>query len=115
MNRTRDIDRVLDEWFVDGSSGMPDRVFDAVLDQVSRTPQRRLARLHSRLTLMDSTTRWVAVAAAVVVAVGGVLAVNNNAQPPAVGASPTPLTSPSSSPASSFQARRSTARAGRFR
>jgi hypothetical protein len=41
MNRRRDIERVLDVWLVDGSSRMPDRLFEAVLDRVDRTPQRR--------------------------------------------------------------------------
>ena len=48
MTRPRDIERVLEAWFLDGPSHMPDRLFDAVLDRVERVPQRRLARLSLR-------------------------------------------------------------------
>ena len=50
MTRHRDIEPVLEAWFVDGPSEMPDRLFQAVFDQVERVPQRRLARLHLRFT-----------------------------------------------------------------
>ena len=42
MNGQQDIERTLDAWFVDGPSVMPDRLFDAVLDQVERTGGNRL-------------------------------------------------------------------------
>jgi len=94
MNSRNDIERVLDAWFVDGPSSMPDRLFDAVLDQVGRTPQRPLARLHLRLTTMSTNIRWLALAAAALaVAVVGVLAFGNRSPQSSVGASPTPAAS----------------------
>ena len=95
MNGQRDIERTLDAWFVDGPSVMPDRVFDAVFDQVERTSQRRLARLNLRLTEMNPRNRILAAAAAVaVVAVVGFAALVRN--PTLPGA--TPSLSPSPSP-----------------
>jgi hypothetical protein len=69
MTGQRDIERVLDAWFVDGPSVMPDRVFDAVLDQVERTDQHLLARLRLRLTDMNPRIRWLTAMASVLVAV----------------------------------------------
>jgi hypothetical protein len=93
MNGQRDIDRVLDAWFVDGPSAMPDRLFDAVLDQVERTPQQPLARLRLRLNDMTPGIRMMsAAAAALTVAVIGFALVSNK-PPPDVGASPSPTAS----------------------
>ena len=96
MTGQRDIGRTLDAWFVDGPSVMPDRLFDAVLDQVERTPQPPFARLRLRLNDMNSNIRWLAAAAAgLVVVIVGVATIN---RPPDgnVGASSTPIASPSS-------------------
>ncbi len=69
MTGPRDIDRTLDVWFVDGPSVMPDRLFDAVLDQVERTPQRPFARLRLRLNDMNPRLRYFTVAATALLAV----------------------------------------------
>src|SRR3954447_2419751 len=70
MRRDRDIERVLDRWFVDGPTQMPDQFFDAVLDRVDRIPQRRLARLQTRLLDMHLNLRLVAAAATIIVVAG---------------------------------------------
>ena len=101
MNRNRDIERVLDAWLVDGSSHMPERLFEAVLDRVERTPQRH--RPWSNLRFPPMTPRlYLTTAAAIVVAVGAVgfavLAGPSDGVPP--GSSPTPSPSPSTPAAS---------------
>jgi hypothetical protein len=96
MTRDRDIERVLDRWFADGPSHMPDRFFDAVLDRVDRVPQRRLARLLMRFTSMNASLRYAtaAVVVAAIVGVGALLV----SRFPLVGTSPSPT--PTSSQAS---------------
>ena len=85
MNGQRDIERTLDAWFVDGPSVMPDRLFDAVLDQVERTPQQRLARLRLRLTEMNPRIRiYTALAAALLVVVAAVAVIGGGSQGPVV-------------------------------
>jgi len=98
MKRHRNIDKVLEVWFLEGSSQMPDRLFDAVFDQVERVPQRRSARLQLRLTSMSSPIRWMALAAAAVVVVAGAGAfMLTRPSGVGVGPSPTPIASPSPS------------------
>src|SRR3954468_12194831 len=109
MTRDRDIERVLDRWFVEGPTQMPDQFFDAVLDHVDRIPQRRLARLQTRLPDMHLNLR-LAAAAATIVVVAGLGAVwfsqrNDVAVAPPVtpevpvSASPTPTAAAPASPA----------------
>ena len=43
MTRDHDIERVLDQWFTEGPTQMPDRFLDGTLDRIDRAPQRRLA------------------------------------------------------------------------
>jgi hypothetical protein len=101
MNRERDIERVLDAWLQPGPTVMPDRLFDDVLERIDRQPQRRLARLQTRITTMRPTTLF-AVAAALVVAVGAGIVLLGRPSAPDVAA-PTPVPSvapaPSASPA----------------
>lgn len=95
MNGRRDIERTLDIWLVDGPSVMPDRLFDAVLDRVERTPQRRLARLTLRLTEMNPRIRLFTLAAAgLLVALVGLYLFNRMAPDSNVGASPSPAATP---------------------
>lgn len=107
MTRERDFDRVLEAWFRDGASEMPDRVYDSVLDRIERVPQRRLARLTLRFRTMNRTARAALIAAVVVIGVVGFAVLarpssSNVATPPSPSANPTtPATSPTAPPASS--------------
>jgi len=74
MTGQRDIERTLDAWFVDGPTMMPDRLFDAVLDQVGQTRQRPLARLTLRLREMNPRIRIYTVLAAALLVVVAALA-----------------------------------------
>ena len=94
MTGQRDIERTLDAWFVDGPTVMPDRLFDAVLDQVERTPQTPLARLRLRLTDMNPRIRWLTAAAAGLATVLVAVTLINRPADGDVGASLSP--SPSS-------------------
>ena len=41
MSTDRDTTRIVRSWLEEGATALPDRVLDAVLDQVPATPQRR--------------------------------------------------------------------------
>jgi hypothetical protein len=70
MTRPDDIERVLDRFYAEGPSEMPDRLFLGVIDRIERVPQRRLAPL-TRFASMNTNFR-LAAAAAIVVAVVGI-------------------------------------------
>lgn len=98
MKRPGDIDGVLEAWFLDGPSEMPERLFEAVFDQVERVPQRRLARLQLRFTDMTTTARLLAAGAAAVLVVGiGFFALGRGPEP-GLGASPSPSVMATESP-----------------
>jgi len=72
MTQPRDIERLLDHWFADGSSVAPDRVVDIVADRIERQPQRPAWRLDWRhLTMNPLAKVGVAIAAVVLVAFVG--------------------------------------------
>lgn len=72
MTRERDMERLLDTWFRDGPTEAPDRIIDAVADQIGRQSQRPAWRLHWRHIPMNSTFKLAtAVALLTVVAVVG--------------------------------------------
>jgi hypothetical protein len=102
MTGQRDIDRTLDAWFVDGPSVMPDRLFDAVLDQVERTPQRPFARLRLRLTDMNPKIRLLTATAAGLATVLVALTLINRPTDDNVGATSSPSTAPSTSAGSAL-------------
>lgn len=95
MTRDRDIERVLDRFYAEGPSEMPDRVFLGVFDRIERVPQRRLAMQLTRFATMNTNLR-VALAAAIVVAVVGVGAFALS-QRQNVGPAATPAVSPAAS------------------
>ena len=41
MSTDRDVTRIVRSWLEEGVTALPDRVLDAVLDQLPATPQRR--------------------------------------------------------------------------
>ena len=61
MSTDRDTTRIVRSWLEEGATALPDRVLDAVLDQVPTTPQRRsrwpawVFRLMTTLDLTSST------------------------------------------------------------
>jgi hypothetical protein len=97
MNRPADAEQTLTAFFAAGPTQMPDRVFDAVFDQVERTPQRRLARLHLRFNDMSTTARLLAAGAAAVLVIGVGFAALGRGPGPGTG----PIESPSASPTAS--------------
>ncbi|HSL34244.1 MAG TPA: hypothetical protein VK871_11380 [Candidatus Limnocylindrales bacterium] len=104
MKRQGDIDGVLEAWFLDGPTAMPDRLFDAVLDRVERVPQRRLARLQLRFNDMSTTARWLAAGAAAVLVVGIGFAALGRGPGPGPGVLPSPSPTPSQTAAPSTAA-----------
>ena len=72
MSTDRDTTRVVRSWLDEGITKLPDRVLDAVLDQVPTTPQRRSGWSAWRSYRMNTYAKLaVAVAAVLVVAVAG--------------------------------------------
>lgn len=66
-NRDIDLDRMLDIWLDDGPVVLPDRAFNAVLETVDRTRQRRAGRAAWRyFSMITSTTRRLGLPVAVV-------------------------------------------------
>ena len=97
MTRDRDIERVLDHWFADGPSVIPDRVMVHALQRVDRTPQRRLAALLARYRPMSASLRLGLAAAAVVAVVVAGMTVFRPAPGPGATPSPSPTAAPSAS------------------
>jgi hypothetical protein len=101
MSTDRDTTRIVQSWLDEGPTVLPDRVLDAVLDQVPATPQRRVIwRLARRFSLMNNTLRLGLAVAVVVALVLGIRVLSG----PSVGANaepaPTPTPHPSASPIS---------------
>ncbi len=68
MSTDREITRIVRSWLEEGATALPDRVLDAVLDQVPATPQRRPWWPARRYADMNNMLK-VALSAAAVVAV----------------------------------------------
>ena len=100
MTTNRDIDKVLDDWFIEGPERIADWVVDEALLTIERTPQARgVMRLPRRL-IVFGPLRLAGAAAAVVavVAIGaGLLVTSSQPQIGAATASPnaTPQPTPS--------------------
>jgi hypothetical protein len=94
VSTDRDVDRVVRSWMDEGVTVLPDRVLDAVLDQIPSTPQRRAFGLAQRFKDMNTYARFGFAAAVVVLAavVGIGLYANSVGEGP-----PTPSSNPSSS------------------
>lgn len=102
MSTDRDTTRIVRSWLDEGVTVIPDRVLDAVLDQVPATPQRRLARPVRRFPPMSTATRVALAAVAVVVlAVFGIryLLPSNHTAGPSQTATPVPTVTPVPLPA----------------
>ena len=69
MSTDRDVTRIVRSWLDEGVTALPDRVLDAVLDQLPATPQRRAPWPAWRLPSMNKSVGIGLAAAAVVIAV----------------------------------------------
>jgi len=69
MNSERDANRIVRSWLKAGSTGIPDRVLDAVLSELPSTPQRRSRWSPWRNQTMNAMIKIGAVAAVLLVAV----------------------------------------------
>ena len=106
MSTDRDTTRLVRSWLEEGVTTLPDRVLDAVLDQVPATPQRRSWWPARRIPTMNNFARiglGAAAAIAVVLAGIGLLGRSSNIGP-ATSATPASTSSPSPSPASAINA-----------
>ena len=98
MTGHNDTERILDAFLAPEHDQLPDRVVDAALTEIARTPQRRALRVPWRFPLMPQLLRY-AVVAVVLVAVAGVggallFTRSGNAGPGAVAPEPTPTPTP---------------------
>jgi hypothetical protein len=108
MSGSSGTERILDALLAPEADRLPDRVIDAALADIARTPQRRALRVPWRLTSMTNSLRY-AVAVAIVAIVGvGVLAFNSRSPGsgsgtpvPTLTAAPMPTAASTSSPAPS--------------
>jgi hypothetical protein len=100
---------IVRSWLSEGTNRLPDRVLDAVLDEVPSTPQRRAWWPAWRFADMNTYAKLaIAAAAVVVVVVVGInllpssRGVGGNESTVAPSPSPSPRPSPSSTPAAVF-------------
>jgi hypothetical protein len=94
MTDQRDLDRLLDAFFVAGTDQVPGRVIEAALLQIDHTQQRRAMPLPQRFPPMTLPLRATTIAAVAVLAVAGTLYVTRPSQP-VIGPGSTPSLSPS--------------------
>ena len=101
MSTDRDTTRIVRSWLDEGATVLPDRVLDAVLDQVPATSQRRPLWPAWRFRHMNSALKLgLAATAVVVVALVGITLLPRNGGVGASGTSPTsaPTASPTPTP-----------------
>jgi hypothetical protein len=98
MSTDRDVTRIVRSWLEDGATALPDRVLDAVLDQVPATRQRRSWGPARRFRDMNVYLKLaMAAAAAVVIAIVSINFLPNN--PIVGGPGPTSTPTPTPTPA----------------
>jgi hypothetical protein len=71
MTSQRELSRLLDAFFVEGSNELADRVIDAALDQIDHISQRRAMRVPRRLRSLPMVYRLAAAAAIGALVIGG--------------------------------------------
>ena len=98
MSTDRDTTRIVRSWLEEGATALPDRVLDAVLDELPTTPQRRVTWWPARrFPIMNQAMRLGIAAAVVAVATlfGYSYLVAPNMGDPGLGdPSPTPTATP---------------------
>ena len=104
MTGERDIERILDTWFTDGPTRMPDGFVDRMFGRIEAVPQSRLARLRARAFSTKPNIRsapkldvrlGAVIALVVVVVLAGVTVIT---RAPATGALPSASPSPTEPP-----------------
>jgi hypothetical protein len=106
MNGHIDAERILDAYLAPEADRLPDRVLDAALADIARTPQRRALRVPWRFPTMPALSRATGIAAVALVAVvsaGGLLYVNSKG-PGGPGDSPTATTAVTAAPTAALTA-----------
>lgn len=108
MSTDREVTRIVRSWLEEGVTALPDRVLDAVLDQVPATRQRRASWPAWRLRQMNTPIRIAAAAAAVLILAvvgvtlapkfGGVGGTGGSPSTPAPTVTPAPTSGPTSAP-----------------
>ena len=98
MTTERETLHTIGLWLEEGRTRLPDRVLDAVLDQLPATPQRRPSRPARGIPDMSAVAKFEIAAAAVLVAIVGLLFLRGSGAsevgnaPPAAVVSPSPST-----------------------
>ena len=100
MTQERELDVLLDAFFVDGTNELADRVLDAALDQIDHTRQRRREAVLRRFTTMSMPVRLAAAAVIGALAIGGVFVL---LRPFSTSVGTLPTLIPSTPPASAGQ------------
>jgi hypothetical protein len=100
MNGPMDAERILHAYLAPESDRLPDRVLDAALGEIARTPQRRALRVPWRFPYMPALTRATGIAAVALVAVvsAGALIYLNSKSASGPGGTPTATLTPAPAP-----------------
>jgi hypothetical protein len=107
MTSRIDAERILDAYLAPDNDRLPDRVIDAALTDIARTPQRRALRVPWRFPKMNSYAKLaVAALVVVVVAIGGFALLRPGGSS---GAGAAPTATPSPTPSASAAPSRSAA------
>jgi hypothetical protein len=100
MKARSDTERILDAYLAPEADRLADRVIDAALADIARTPQRRAMRVPWRFQLMPALTRATGVAVVALVAVVGAGTLFYlNSRPDGGGSQGTPLPTATPTPA----------------
>jgi hypothetical protein len=97
MNADHEFDRIARAWLADGPERLPDRVLDALAEEIHLTRQRHAPRVPRRIPIMTSPARLAAAAVLGVLLVGGAAYYLGQPEEAAQGG-PGPLRSPSPAP-----------------
>jgi hypothetical protein len=109
MTSERDIERLLDRWFTERPTQVPDRTLDGVADRIARQPQQPAWRVLGKDSPVTTYFKpLLAVAAVVAIAVAGIALLRPPSGPgtvtvtPAPSAQPTPAATDAPSPSATF-------------
>jgi len=92
MTTERDIERVLDHWFAEGPSRMPEAFLRTALERVDRLPRRRRPGVPARLLRIRFDVRLAVAAVVAVIVAGAGFAALLRTEP--VGTRPSPSAAP---------------------